>query len=178
MRSDNDTPPSPLTAAEVLEIAALNWSFALGPPGAMACLPKPALRDTPLYLLAYEVISKEPLLCNHGLALLQPGTPGQTEQLPRHLIPPPGYTLAGIAAARRAGTGPHPFAQHFPASYRRQRQALAQLITQGEPLPEDAPRLMLRCLLREMVASQPARIMALAETYDRPLWRALGGVAG
>lgn len=180
MTGDDETPPLPLTAAEASQITRLNWSFALGPLGGMHCLSEPRLGQPDLMLQAYEVISKEPLLANHGLVLLAQASPDcdrsdHGPSIPRHLMPPRGYVIAGIAAARRATTGPHPFAAHFPKAYRQQRQALIARIRQNLPVPPDAPRLMLRCILREMASHSPQLILPLAREYDRPLWQALGG---
>lgn len=176
--------PSPLTGAKAAKLAALDWSFATGPAlSALMLEPPPFPLDPPRYLQAYETISSLPDRCNIGLILLAKVAAPPTDPpapLPRHLTPPEGYALAGIAAARRATTAPHPFARHFGPDYRMRQQAAAALVLGGAD-PQAAsvaqlPRLMLRCLLRRLALEHPRLVRPFAACYDRPLLRHLTGV--
>ncbi|AGT08299.1 hypothetical protein [Paracoccus aminophilus] len=175
--TDTLIPPlTPLTRSDADALAALDWTFVLAEIGAvdlttLCCAPKPWPVDPPLYPRAYQALSAQPRLCNFGLVLFQPGT-REPRKLPRHLLPPPGWHVAGLSSARAPGPGPHPFAQFFAPEERALRQDLRDAILNGQPLPE-APATLLRAILRELSWSHPALIRPLAERYDPALFLSL-----
>ncbi len=170
--------PAPLTGALADRLAQCGWSFATGPALSALTLQTPPFPvDRDCRVQAYETISSLPASCNFGLILLKCGATGP-ELLPRHLQLPEGFALAGIAAAKRASLGPHPFSEHFGHAYRAQQHELRDLILSGAA-PEraefrKAPRLMLRCLLRQLAADHARTVACFAPLHDRPLALHLG----
>lgn len=143
-----------------------------------------------LALTGFETISLTPTACNHGLALSLPkdapdprlrwranGCIAVTHKTaPKLPDLPPGHRAIGLSMAPRASSSGHPFAETLPQTWQALRQAAENAIRGDLPLPDELPRNLLRCVIRDMAGRAPSdRLSQLAHQHDRPLYRALSG---